>query len=72
MGAYYSNDGARFYARDAIKLAEALSKALRDVPAKSLPRGRTPRTSVEYFAGWGGPEIRRFIRFCRKGSFRIY
>lgn len=69
---YGSNDGARFYARDAKALAEALSRALRDIPEKELPRGREPKTPLEFFAGWGKPDLRRFIRFCRKGSFRIY
>ncbi len=72
MATYGSNDGARFYARDARALADALSRAVRDIPEKRLPRGRDPKTPLEYFAGWGKPHLRRFIRFCRKGSFRIY
>lgn len=72
MAAYNSNDGARFYARDAKALAEALARALRDIPEKKLPPGREPTTPLEFFAGWGPSEIGAFVRFCLKGSFRIY
>ncbi len=64
---YLSNDGQLFYARDAKMLANALEEFLR------CPRPR--RVSKEEAWLWspvGKREMRRFIVFCRKGSFRIH
>ena len=46
-GTYYSNDGQRFYARDARALADALERALAAPPAAAPPRTR-PAQSVDH------------------------
>ena len=72
FAAYYSNDGALFYARDARNLADALIKAFDEIPTKPLAGGKKAKTLVESFASWGRPAIKDFVAFCRKGSFRIF
>lgn len=70
-GIYHGNDGQLFYARDARKLADSLEQALAEMSAgKPLKKKRIDQ------ADWlSSPEttkhIRQFIKFCRKGSFRI-
>ena len=67
---YHSNDGQRFYARDARRLAEALERALEAIPArKPAKRGRI---KVRYFTPEEASNIREFIEFCKAGSFRLY
>ena len=73
-GSYGGNHGALFYARDAVRLAEALARAVEQMPA------RKPRTlkevEPEAYANLSSEEgranLKGFIEFCRAGSFRLY
>jgi hypothetical protein len=71
-GSYGFNEGALFYARDAKKLADALERALDDIPIRPSPQGKKPRTLAESFAGADRKALVKFIRYCRTGSFRIH
>lgn len=71
-GTYVSNDGALFCAQDARNLANALARALKEIPAKPYRKRGRSQTFLETFGGWGRPTVTKFIRFCRKGNFRIY
>jgi hypothetical protein len=71
-GAYYSNDGARFYAKDAVALAIALEEALVKMPARQ-PAPLRSIIHYEYMVSKKGKEdLKRFIDYCRAGSFRLY
>lgn len=71
-GTYFSNDGQRVYARDAYGIADALEKALTHF-SKAKPSIRKSTRSRNWFATEEGQKaVRQFIRYCRKGSFRIY
>jgi hypothetical protein len=66
---YFGNDGQLVYARDARNLADVLELFL-----KLQRRGKLP---VEKRGEWfwsreGKIAVRKFIAFCRRGSFRIY
>jgi len=66
-GSYFSNDGQLFYARDAQKLADALERALEEMPTEKLKKD----SSNWVFTQEGKGTIQQFITFCREGSFRI-
>jgi hypothetical protein len=91
-GSYTGNNGQRFGARDARKLAEALA---RSIPILAMPgagiltrpadvtdkleaalTGRKlkkgGRISIPPFGRNDILYLRKFIRFCRVGSFRVY
>jgi hypothetical protein len=71
-GVYHSNDGARFYARDAAALANALERALLEMPAER-PEAMDDVAAYEHLVSEAGREsLRNFIAYCRQGSFRIY
>jgi hypothetical protein len=85
-GTYFSNDYQRVTAEDARNLAEALERALPDVPReKTWPRkvlravdGRESEgmpddlNPLEHFSGPQGRQyLEAFIRFCRAGEFVI-
>jgi hypothetical protein len=85
-GNYFTNDGQRVGDEDARGLAEALERALPDVPDHDalgdkafyhpalpgvrLVDARTPVNSFEWFAGQKDV-LKRFIAFCRAGGFEI-
>jgi len=73
-GLYFSNDGQLFYARDAKELAKALESFLEaSGPIKLSRIKHTDGECLPYFlTAKGRKEIKNFIAFCRKGSFRIY
>jgi hypothetical protein len=119
-GDYFSNAGQRLYARDAVKLADALAAALKVHRSGKLAKSSTrpqeqrptessrtqsykqvkqshdnvvrrfitvamPEVAADVrkdswksdvrtwlFSPEGQRELRKFIRFCRAGSFRIY
>jgi hypothetical protein len=71
-GSYGFSNGELFYARDAKRLADALEAALADIPRRHMPKRRKPRTLAESFAGPDRSALVDFVRFCRKGSFRIH
>ncbi len=72
VGSYFSNDGALFYARDAVALADALERAITEMPAKS-PESMKDVELYDYLVSEAGKEaLRNFIAYCREGSFRIY
>jgi len=70
VGTYYSNDGQLFYARDAKKLADALEVALREMSPEtdvdSPPENTEVSEGDEY-----DQVLKKFIHFCRQGSFRL-
>ena len=66
-GTDHSNDGQRFYARDARRLAAALEQALNATPTQKLKKDQ----STWLFTPEGKDAIREFITFCRAGSFRM-
>jgi len=67
-GSYFSNDGQLFYARDAQKLASALGRALEEIPTEKLKQDN----SNWLFTSEGKESLRKFIIFCREGSFRLH
>lgn len=71
-GYYFGNDGARVYARDAKALADALERAVEEMP-KRRPKAMS---SVVDYKSIASPAVREslttFVDYCRKGSFRIY
>ena len=74
-GLYFSNDGQLFYARDAKNLANALESFLD--ASRQIKPSKTKRVDADecpsyFFSANGRKEIKLFIVFCRKGSFRIY
>ena len=63
---YSSSVGQLLYARDAKNLADALGRALKESPETWI-------VDSGFLASTDGARaIRDFIRYCRKGSFRIY
>lgn len=86
LTSYFSNSGCVVTAADAAALAEALERALPDIPGHdamgektfflpSLPgvplvRSTTPVNVFEWFSG-KQELLRDFIRFCRAGGFEI-
>jgi hypothetical protein len=68
-GGYLSNDGQLFYARDAKRLAAALEAFLERPRLSYRARGGA---DAWFHSPAGRTAVRTFIRFCRKGSFRIY
>jgi hypothetical protein len=70
-GIYHGNDGQLFYARDAKNLAVALERALADLAPKK-PSKKPRIDQRDWLSAPGTPESsRQFIKFCRRGSFRI-
>ena len=69
-GVYWSNEGQRFYARDAVAMAEALERALAAIPERPPPK--RGRLKTRHFTPDEAENLREFIVFCRAGSFRIY
>ncbi len=85
---YQYNDGCRVSAEDAHQLADALERALPDIPNhdamehKTIQFGSDPAdraipcgteyTPAEYFSGTGKAMLRDFIEFCRQGGFEIW
>jgi hypothetical protein len=64
---YDSNDGQLVYAKDAKMLADALEAFL------NAPRPRrVPKKEAWFWSPVGKGELRKFVAFCRKGSFRIH
>jgi hypothetical protein len=85
-GNYVTNDGQRVTAADARRLADALEKALPDLPdhdalehkkkrvGQSEEFGipwQTPTNPFEWFSGAGKERLRTFIAYCRAGGFTI-
>lgn len=74
LGSYDSNERQLLYARDAKNLADALEKALKDIPEREVGKRKVNanKTAREFFSGWGQDSLTGFIVYCRKGSFRIF
>jgi hypothetical protein len=88
VGGYFVNDGQRVTAEDARALADALERALPDIPDHdamahktfehpSEPGVRlvaidTPASPYEWFSGDKKRLVRQFIDFCRQGGFEIW
>ena len=83
-GGYTSNDSQTVTADDARQLADALERALADIPEEDvLARHRPPEgdmilapggpaiDDMDWFWGPGKDALRQFIRFCRAGAFQI-
>ncbi len=85
-GGYTSNDAQTVTAEDARNLADALERALPDIPDEDvlahlknemgcirMAPDPPDIDDLDWFCGPDSKEhIRQFIRFCRAGSFRIY
>ncbi|PZV04922.1 MAG: hypothetical protein DCF22_25085 [Leptolyngbya sp.] len=85
-GGYQSNDGQKVTTEDARNMADALEKALADIPdhdaleyKKELGGGiliapNGPDVSaLKWFSGNESKEyVRKFIAYCRAGEFKIY
>jgi hypothetical protein len=87
LGSYFYNCGFRVTAEDARALAEALERALPDVPDHDALAGKTfthpdlpgvrlvnattPVNPYEWFSGKKGL-LQDFIAFCRQGGFEIW
>ena len=72
VGLYDGNDGQLFYARDARKLADALEQALAETSRRQPSKNKRIDDAAWLSAPRGTKAIRQFIKFCRKGSFRIH
>src|SRR5262249_52232156 len=88
LGGYFVNDGQRVTAEDARALADALERALPDIPDHDAMPHKTfehpsepgvrlvaldPRASpYEWFSGDKKRLVRQFIDFCRQGGFEIW
>jgi hypothetical protein len=87
LGTYFFNDGRRVTPADARALAEALKRALPDVPDHDAMKDKTfehpsmpgvrlvdARTPVNPFEWFSGKKkvLRSFIAFCRRGGFEIW
>ena len=84
-GRYTSNDGQAVTAADARNLAEALDRALRDIPSEDvIAQYRAPSggiqilpnppaiSDLDWFCGnETRARIREFISYCYAGEFRI-
>jgi hypothetical protein len=86
LDSYFKNGGARVTAEDARALADALERALPDVPCHNalehevvrfagvpgefLPFG-TPVTPFEWFSGENRGRLKNVIAICRSGGFKI-
>jgi hypothetical protein len=64
---YTGNDGHLVWAKDARNLAAALQVFL----GTKRPK-RVRKSETWFWSAAGKKAIRRFVRFCRKGSFRIH
>jgi len=76
-GTYFSNDSQGVTAEDASNLADALERALPDLPElKTIdPHAQLTDevTAQDYFSGPDGKEmLKDFITICRNGSFSIW
>ena len=65
IGGYGSNDGQLVDAGDALRPAEALEKFL-------SKHQNIPNNEARFCSAGGKEYLREFIRFCRRGSFRLY
>jgi hypothetical protein len=88
LGLYFCNDGNRVTAEDAAALADALERALPDLPQHDalghksfehpsepgvrLIRSDTPVNPFEWFSGKNKKRVEEFIAYCRKGGFEIW
>ena len=71
-GIYFSNDGQRVYARDAYRIADALESALKQLSGSTTSMGCNERNRNWFATVQGRRALRQFIKYCRKGSYRIY
>ncbi len=69
-GLYWSNDGQRFYARDAAAFAEALERALVVIPERVPPK--RGKLKGRYLTPDEAVCLREFVVYCRAGSFYIH
>ena len=84
-GDYFTNSGQKVTAADAAQLADALERALDDVPdfyaawhkavegkdgGPLIPVG-VNLSPLEALSGENKPAVEEFIAFCRQGSFQI-
>jgi hypothetical protein len=69
IGIYDANDGQLLRARDAMRLADALEVFVNQT--RSTP-GNRRKKEAWFWSPSGKQAIREFVRFCRKGSFRIH
>jgi len=81
---YFSNSGQNVSEEDAHNLADAVEKALEDIPRHRAREGgagwlpqpieKNPKANlVEYFSGSEGREhLEKFVTFCRAGAFCIH
>ena len=69
-GEYWSNDGQRFYARDAAGFADALERALAAIPEQEPPK--QGQFEGRYFTADEAASLREFVAYCRAGSFRLH
>ncbi|HYT93190.1 MAG TPA: hypothetical protein VEL76_31015 [Gemmataceae bacterium] len=88
LGMYFCNDGNHVTAEDAAALADALERALPDLPEHDalghksfehpsepgvrLIRSDTPVNPFEWFSGKNKKRVEEFIAYCRKGGFEIW
>jgi hypothetical protein len=88
LDSYFDNAGFRVTAGDARALAEALERALPDVPCHDALAHKTvevagaqgerfvpfgtPVSPFEWFGGENRAHLEAFIKFCRQGQFEIW
>jgi len=71
---YFSNSFQLVKDEDAANIAEALEKALDNIPDNPsgdfLPENPLP-SEIEYFSGFGKETLRQLISYFRMGGFSI-
>jgi hypothetical protein len=88
LDSYFNNAGFRVTPEDARALAEALERALPDVPRHEALQHRavtaasaagerflpmsTPVNALEWFSGKNRAHLQAFIALCRAGGFGIW
>ena len=71
-GNYFAFDCQLVEEDDAINLAQALKKALSDIPNRRPKKISDKMTLLEFWSGKGFVSyLKRFIRFCEEGIFII-
>ncbi len=82
VGNYWANDGQWVTDDDASTLADALERALCDIPSddsnEADPTGNLSQEDqakdalLKFFKGYEKDYLQEFISFCREGGFNIY
>jgi hypothetical protein len=71
-GNYIGNAGQLFYARDAKRMADRLERFVAETRKRRHAKTRKDSDPRALRDPEFGKNVRKFIAYCRRGSFRIY